>query len=77
MLVVAASVELVGGFQEREGGLDEPRAVCEVGAGGVESLGEVSSFAFDVAELGFDLGLRQGAVGGEVDHVVLLGVEFA
>ncbi|WP_246382572.1 hypothetical protein [Prauserella isguenensis] len=34
------------------------------------------SLAFDVAELGFDLGLRQGAVGCQVDHVLLLGVEF-
>ncbi|WP_092527955.1 hypothetical protein [Amycolatopsis arida] len=71
MLAVAASVELFGGFQEREGGSDEPSAVGEVGAGGVEPLGEVSSFAFDVAEPGFDLGLRQRVVGGEVDQVLL------
>ncbi|WUI92044.1 hypothetical protein OHB21_13010 [Nocardia puris] len=29
----------------------------------------------DVAELGFDLGLRKGGVGGQVDEVLFLGVE--
>ncbi|WP_245787545.1 hypothetical protein [Amycolatopsis saalfeldensis] len=76
-MVVAASVELFGGFQELEGGLDESSAVGEVGTGGVEPLGEASSFCADIAEFGFDLGLRQCAVGGEVDQVLLLGVEFA
>ncbi|MGW1679996.1 hypothetical protein [Saccharopolyspora sp. NPDC002376] len=32
--------------------------------------------AFDVAQLRFDLGLRQGAVGCQVDQVLLLGIEF-
>ncbi|MGY6655329.1 hypothetical protein ACXIZN_24515 [Amycolatopsis sp. TRM77291] len=37
---------------------------------------ETSPFGFDVAELGLHLGLRQGAVGGEVDQVLLLRVEL-
>jgi hypothetical protein len=37
---------------------------------------EAPSFGLDVAELGLDLGLRQRAVGGEVDQVLLLRVEF-
>jgi hypothetical protein len=44
LLLVAASVELVGGFQELEGSLDEPGAVGEVGAGGIEPFSEATSF---------------------------------
>ncbi|WP_246470733.1 hypothetical protein [Saccharopolyspora phatthalungensis] len=76
LLLGAAPVQLVGVFEELEAGLDEPGAVGEVGAGGVQAAGEVFALAFDVAQLGFDLGLRQGAVGGQVDQVFLLGIEF-
>lgn len=48
----------------------------EVGAGAVQAAAQAPPLGVDVAELGFDLGLRQGAVGGEVDQVFLLGVEF-
>jgi hypothetical protein len=50
LLLVAASVELLGGFQELECCLDESGAVGEVGAGGVEPFGEAMSFGGDVPE---------------------------
>ncbi|MFB9725668.1 hypothetical protein [Haloechinothrix salitolerans] len=62
LLVVAAPVEFLGILQQLEAGLDELGAVGEIGGGGVELLVELASPAFDVAEFGFDLRLREGAV---------------
>lgn len=76
LLVVAPPVQLFGPFEQLQAHVDQAGGIGEVGGGGVEALVEVPSLAFDVAELGFDLGLRQGAVGCEVDQVLLLGVEF-
>ncbi|WP_229686864.1 hypothetical protein [Longimycelium tulufanense] len=76
LLVVAAPVQLLGLFEQCEAGVDEPGTVGEVGAGGVEPLGEVPSLAFDLAELVLDLGAGECSVGCEVDQVVLLGVQF-
>ena len=76
LLVVAPPVQLLGAFEQLQAHVDQAGGIGEVGGGGVEALVEVPPLAFDVAELGFDLGLRQGAVGCEVDQVLLLGVEF-
>ncbi|WP_255375774.1 hypothetical protein [Saccharomonospora sp. CUA-673] len=76
LLLGAPPVQLLGAFEQCQAHVDQAGGIGEVGGGGIAALGEVTPLAFDVAELGFDLGLRQGAVGGEVDHVLLLGVEF-
>nr|WP_228809391.1 hypothetical protein [Nocardia farcinica] len=76
LLVVAASVRLVGLFEEGKAGVDELGAVGEVGVGCVEALLQPAALAGDVAQLLLDLGPRQRAVGGEVDQVLLLRVEF-
>ncbi|HEU5156161.1 MAG TPA: hypothetical protein VFU43_04135 [Streptosporangiaceae bacterium] len=74
LFVVAALVQPMGVFEECEADVDESGAVGEVVAGGGEAFGEASSLAFDVAELGLDLG-PGGPAGGQVDQVVFAGVE--
>ncbi|MFC3488765.1 MULTISPECIES: hypothetical protein [Pseudonocardiaceae] len=75
-MVVAASVQLVGLFEESKAGVDELGAVGEVGVGCVQAILQPAALAGDVAQLLLDFGLRQRAVGCEVDQVLLLGVEF-
>ncbi|MFB9617396.1 hypothetical protein [Kutzneria kofuensis] len=48
-MVVAASVQLVGLFEEGKAGVDELGAVGEVGVGCVEALLQPAAFAGDVA----------------------------
>jgi hypothetical protein len=75
LFVVAASVELAWVLHQLEADLDEPGAISEVRACLVEPVVEALSLILDIAELGLDLRLGQGAVSGEVDEVLLAGVE--
>ena len=75
LFLVAASIQLAGVFQQFQAGFDQACAVGQVFVGGVQAFGEAAALAFDLSELGFDLGLGDGAVCGEVDEVVLTGVE--
>ena len=76
-MVVAASVQLVGLFEQSETGVDELGAVGEVGVSCIEAPLQVSSLTCDVAECLLDLGLWERAVGCEVDQVFLLRVQQA
>ncbi|MGA8115664.1 MAG: hypothetical protein WCA46_18550 [Actinocatenispora sp.] len=62
LLVVAAAVQLVGLFEQRETGVDELGAVGEVGVRGFEAPLQLAALACDVAEPLLDLGPRKGAV---------------
>jgi hypothetical protein len=63
LLVVAASVQHVGLFEQCWTGVDKLGAVGEVGVGRVEAPFQASALACDVAELLLDLGLRERLVG--------------
>ena len=63
LLVVAAPVQLLRILQEGQAGLDESGVGVQVVLGLVESSGEVLTSLGDLAELLFDLGLGQCAVG--------------
>jgi len=77
LVVAATKVQGMRVGEQREAGFDEPGIVDKVVVGDTEALGQAFTFALDLAQLLPDLGLRDGAVGSQVDQVGLLGVKPA
>jgi hypothetical protein len=64
LLVVAAAVQLLGVLQQGEAQFDQAGGVGEIVVGLVQAGHQALALVFDVAELLFDLPLRDGVVGG-------------
>jgi hypothetical protein len=77
LFVVAAQVEGLGVLQKLEADFDEAGAVGQVCGGLVQAAGEVLALAFDLAQLGVNLGCGVGEAaggGGQVDQIAFLDV---
>ncbi|HEY3684252.1 MAG TPA: hypothetical protein VGL93_14545 [Streptosporangiaceae bacterium] len=74
-MVVAPQVQRVRIFQERQCQLDELARIGEVSGGVGKSPLQLLALPLDLAQLGLDLGLGELAVRGQVEQVLLAGVQ--
>ncbi|WP_338900808.1 hypothetical protein WGA77_09205 [Nocardia seriolae] len=74
-VVVGVAVHRVGVGQDIEGLTQHSRSGGEFGSRGQQPFFGFGAFGLDLAEPGFDLVLREGAVGGEIEQAFFLSVE--
>ncbi|MFE3858430.1 hypothetical protein ACFXPN_45785 [Streptomyces griseorubiginosus] len=75
LLFIAAAVQRLRIFQQLQARLDDLGRCAQVLIDVVQPVRQTIPLLGDVSQLGLDLALGQAAVGGQVDEVVLLGVE--
>ncbi|MBF6363868.1 hypothetical protein IU447_27565 [Nocardia farcinica] len=74
--VGSGSVELGRVDEQVEPTFENVNTDGQLGTGGGEAHLDLGAIGVDGAQSGFDLGLGEGAVSGEVDQPFLFGVEF-
>ncbi|MDH2389070.1 hypothetical protein QCN29_09755 [Streptomyces sp. HNM0663] len=77
MFVVTPQVQRLRVFEELQAHLNETSRFAEVVIGSAEPFLQPLTLPLDVVQAAADLGLRQGAVGRQVEQVVLARVQLA
>ncbi|MFF5498977.1 hypothetical protein [Streptomyces aquilus] len=75
LVVAAPAVQLLRVLQQLQANFDQAGTLGEIMVGFLEPFFQMLPLPLDLAQFRLDLGLRDGAVGREVDEVLLTRVQ--